>query len=125
MKLVLNPHSFDVMVMENLFGDIVSDLTAGLVGGLGLAPALMSATASLFRSGSRLGPRHRWQGYRESHGHHSQRRADVALLGEKDAADRIENAIRTVFTQGTTKTGDLGGTATTDEFVDAVLKAMN
>ena len=49
----------------------------------------------------------------------------LRYLGEKEAADRIENAIRTVFTQGTSRTGDLGGTATTDEFVTAVLKSMS
>lgn len=125
MKLVINPHAFDVMVMENLFGDIVSDLTAGLVGGLGLAPsANVGEGVAVFEAVHGSAPD--IAGKRLANPTALILSAVLMLryLNEKDAADRIENAVRSIFTKGEVRTGDLGGKATTDEFVDAVLDAM-
>ncbi len=125
MKLVLNPHSFDVMVMENLFGDIVSDLTAGLVGGLGLAPsANIGDGIAVFEAVHGSAPDIAGKGIANPTALILSAVLMLRYLGEKNAADRVENAIRSVFTQGSARTGDLGGTATTDEFVVAVLKSM-
>jgi isocitrate dehydrogenase (NAD+) len=125
MKLVLNPNVFDVMVMENLFGDIVSDLTAGLVGGLGLAPsANVGQGVAVFEAVHGSAPD--IAGKRLANPTALILSAVLMLryLNEKEAADRIENAVHAVFTKGEVRTGDLGGKATTDEFVDAVLATM-
>ncbi len=67
MQLVMKPEQFDVIVTTNLFGDIISDLCAGLVGGLGMAPgANIGTEAGYFRSSARLGAGHRRQGHRQS-----------------------------------------------------------
>ena len=126
MKLVLNPHSFDVMVMENLFGDIVSDLTAGLVGGLGLTPsANIGHGVAVFEAVHGSAPDIAGKGLANPTAVILSAVLMLRYLGEKEAADRIENAVRTVFTRGEVRTGDLGGQATTREFVDAVLAAMD
>jgi isocitrate dehydrogenase (NAD+) len=126
MKLVLNPQSFDVMVMENLFGDIVSDLTAGLVGGLGLAPsANVGDGVAVFEAVHGSAPDIAGKGIANPTAIILSAVLMLRYLGEKHAADRIETAIRSVFTNGTVRTGDLGGTATTNQFVDAVLALMS
>jgi isocitrate dehydrogenase (NAD+) len=125
MKLVINPHSFDVMVMENLFGDIVSDLTAGLVGGLGLAPsANVGQGVAVFEAVHGSAPDIAGKSLANPTALILSAVLMLRYLNEKEAADRIENAIRAVFTKGEVRTGDLGGTATTDEFVGAILAAM-
>jgi isocitrate dehydrogenase (NAD+) len=125
MKLVLNPNSFDVMVMENLFGDIVSDLTAGLVGGLGLAPsANIGQGVAVFEAVHGSAPDIAGKGIANPTALILSAVLMLRYLNEKQAADRIENAVRTVFTQGKVRTGDLGGAATTKQFVEAVLAVM-
>src|SRR3954469_17668674 len=125
MKLVINPHAFDVMVMENLFGDIVSDLTAGLIGGLGLAPsANVGERVAVFEAVHGSAPDIAGKGTANPTAIILSAVLMLRYLGEKSAADRVENAIRSVFYLGTARTRDLGGTATTAQFVDAVLAAM-
>lgn len=125
MKLVINPHAFDVMVMENLFGDIVSDLTAGLVGGLGLAPsANVGQGVAVFEAVHGSAPDIAGKGIANPTALILSAVLMLRYLNEKQAADQIENAVRAVFTQGKVRTGDLGGKATTKQFVDAVLAAM-
>ena len=114
MKLVINPHSFDVMVMENLFGDIVSDLTAGLVGGLGLAPsANIGDGVAVFEAVHGSAPDIAGKGLANPTALILSAVLMLRYLSEKAAADRIENAVRAVFTRGEVRTGDLGGKATT------------
>ena len=126
MKLVLNPHAFDVMVMENLFGDIVSDLTAGLVGGLGLAPsANVGDGIAVFEAVHGSAPDIAGRGIANPTAVILSAVLMLRYLGEKDAADRVENAVRSVFTLGKVRTSDLGGKATTAEFTDAVLASMS
>jgi isocitrate dehydrogenase (NAD+) len=125
MKLVINPHAFDIMVMENLFGDIVSDLTAGLVGGLGLAPsANVGDEAAVFEAVHGSAPDIAGKGIANPTALILSAVLMLRYLRERAAADCVENAVRTVFACGDVRTGDLGGTATTKQFVDAILAAM-
>jgi isocitrate dehydrogenase (NAD+) len=125
MKLVLNPHAFDVMVMENLFGDIVSDLTAGLVGGLGLAPsANVGDRVAVFEAVHGSAPDIAGRGIANPTAVILSAVLMLRYLGEKAAADRIEAAVHAVFSEGRARTGDLGGKATTNQFVDALIAAM-
>src|SRR3954470_15119627 len=125
MKLVINPHAFDVMVMENLFGDIVSALTAGLIGGLGLAPsANVGEGVAVFEAVHGSAPDIAGKGIANPTAIILSSVLMLRYLGEQPAADRVENAVRDVYSLGAARTGDLGGTATTAEFVDALLAAM-
>jgi isocitrate dehydrogenase (NAD+) len=125
MKLVINPHAFDVMVMENLFGDIVSDLTAGLIGGLGLAPsANVGQSVAVFEAVHGSAPDIAGKGIANPTAIILSAVLMLRYLGEKSAADRVENAVRSVYRLGTVRTGDLGGTATTAQFVEAILAEM-
>jgi isocitrate dehydrogenase (NAD+) len=125
MKLVLNPHSFDVMVMENLFGDIISDLTAGLIGGLGLTPsANVGKDVAVFEAVHGTAPDIAGKGAANPTAIILSAVLMLRYLNENAAADRIENAVREAFTRGQVRTGDLGGKATTAEFVESILGAM-
>ncbi|GMU80045.1 MAG: hypothetical protein AMXMBFR46_28330 [Acidimicrobiia bacterium] len=126
MRLVMDPTQFDVLVMENLYGDIISDLAAGLIGGLGLTPSgNIGERAAVFEAvhGSA----------RDIAGKGIANPTAVTLagvmmlrhLGELDAADRIERAIGRVLEEGEHCTRDLGGTASTREFADAVIASLN
>ena len=126
MQMVMRPEQFEVMVMENLYGDILSDLASGLIGGLGL-----TASANIGESGIAM--------YEAVHGS----APDIAgrdlanpiavilssvmmltHLGEDDAAQRIEAAVKKVLAEGKTVTGDLGGTAKTSEMTQAIIDAL-
>jgi isocitrate dehydrogenase (NAD+) len=125
MKLVINPQAFDIMVMENLFGDIVSDLTAGLVGGLGLAPsANVGQGVAVFEAVHGSAPDIAGKGLANPTALILSAVLMLRYLNEKEAADRIENAVRGVFAEGKVLTGDLGGKANAQQFVDAVLAKM-
>jgi isocitrate dehydrogenase (NAD+) len=125
MKLVLNPKSLDVMVMENLFGDIISDLTAGLVGGLGLTPsANVGNGVAVFEAVHGTAPDIAGKGKANPTAVILSAVLMLRYLNEKAAADQIENAVRAVFTRGEVRTGDLGGKASTAEFVECILAAM-
>jgi isocitrate dehydrogenase (NAD+) len=122
MKLVINPHSFDIMVMENLFGDIVSDLTAGLVGGLGLTPsANVGKVIAVFEAVHGSAPDIAGKGVANPTAVILSAVLMLRYLNEQKAADQIESAIRKVYAHCKVRTGDLGGTATTSEFTAAVL----
>lgn len=125
MKLVTNPHSFDVMVMENLFGDILSDLTSGLVGGLGVTPsANIGENMAVFEAVHGSAPDIAGKGIANPTAIILSGVLMLRYLGEKDAADRVEQAVRAVLAAGEALTGDLGGKATTRQFTEAVLAAM-
>ncbi len=125
MQLVLDPGQFDVLLMENLFGDLVSDLCAGLVGGLGLVP------------GANIGDR--YAVFEAVHGSApdiagKNRANPVALIrsaalmleyiGEKQAAEAIETAVGEVLSEGGCRTRDIGGTASTTDMTEAVISAL-
>ncbi len=125
MHLVLNPAQFDVLVMPNLYGDIVSDLCAGLVGGLGVVGAANLGTdIAVFEAVHGTAP--------DIAGKHIANPTALLLsavlmlrhLDEDAAADRIMTALRGVLVAGKTRTRDLGGVASTVQFADAICRAI-
>lgn len=125
MKLVVDPHQFDVLVMENLFGDILSDLTSGLVGGLGVTPsANVGDDAAVFEAVHGTAPDIAGKGLANPTALIQSAVLMLRFLGEMDAAERIDRAIRSVMASGEVLTGDLGGKAGTDAYTDAVIAAL-
>ncbi len=125
MQLVMNPQQFDVMVMENLYGDIVSDLCAGLIGGLGLAPgANIGEIGAVFEAVHGSAPDIAGQGVANPTAVLMSAILMLRHLGERDAADRTERAMLDVFADGTTITKDLGGTAKTADFANAIIDKL-
>jgi isocitrate dehydrogenase (NAD+) len=125
LQLVIDPWQFDVLLMENLYGDILSDLAAGLVGGLGVVP------------GANLGDRHAL--FETVHGSAPDIKGKnianptamilaaimmLRHLSEKAAANRISLALERVLMRGEVLTADLGGTASTKKFADAIIREI-
>ncbi|MDH3529538.1 MAG: isocitrate dehydrogenase (NAD(+)) [Acidobacteriota bacterium] len=126
MQLVMRPSQFDVIVMENLYGDIVSDLCAGLIGGLGLAPgANIGEDAATFEAVHGSAPDIAGQGIANPTAIMLSGVMMLKHIGEPDAAKRMEQAIFEVFEEGEARTPDLGGTASTSEFATAVIRKIN
>ena len=121
MQLVQKPELYDVLVLPNLYGDIVSDLAAGLVGGLGVAPgANIGEKAAVFEPVHGSAPK--YAGLNKANPTALILSGALMLrhLGEIDAADAVERATRDVIAAGETVTYDLGGSAGTSEFGEAV-----
>lgn len=125
MQLVINPWQFDVIVTTNLFGDILSDLTAGLVGGLGMAPgANIGEKAAVFEAVHGSAPDIAGKGIANPL---ALLLAAVMMLrhvNRDDLADRIDAGIKKVITNGTVRTKDLGGNATTKDLTAALKQAV-
>jgi len=125
MQLVMRPEQFDVMLLENLYGDIVSDLCAGLVGGLGLVPgANIGELGAVFEAVHGSAPDIAGQNIANPTALLQSGILMLRYLGERDAADRVERAMLKVFRDGRVRTRDIGGTARTNEFARAVVEAM-
>ena len=125
MQLVIKPEQFDVLVLENLYGDIVSDLCAGLIGGLGLAPgANIGEQGAVFEAVHGSAPDIAGQGIANPTAILMSAILMLRHLGEQDAAARIEKATLEVFAEGKSLTRDLGGTARTDEFARAIVEKL-
>ncbi len=125
MKLVIDPHQFDVLVMENLFGDIISDLTSGLIGGLGLAPsANIGEKYAVFEAVHGSAPDIAGKGVANPTALILSAALMLRHLGEETAAERIENAVHRVIGEGKTVTADLGGKASTKEYTRVVIEAL-
>ncbi len=125
MQLVQKPELYDVMVLPNLYGDIVSDLCAGLVGGLGVAPgANIGTEASVFEPVHGSAPK--YAGLNKANPTALLLSGVLMLrhLGEQDAAVRVETALREVIAEGKDTTYDLGGPAGTREFADAIIARL-
>ncbi len=123
MKLVREPESFDVLVSTNLFGDILSDLMAGLTGGLGIAPsANLGERYAIFEPVHGSAPDIAGKGIANPTATLLTAAMMLDHLGETATAQRIERAIDAVLASGPV-TADLGGEATTNEFTDAVIAA--
>jgi len=121
MQLVQKPELYDVLVLPNLYGDIVSDLAAGLVGGLGVAPgANIGERAAVFEPVHGSAPKYAGQNKANPTALILSGALMLRHLGETDAADAVERATREVIAEGQTVTYDLGGTAGTREFGAAV-----
>ena len=125
MQLVMNPNQFDVMVMQNLYGDILSDLCSGLIGGLGLVPSSnIGSDYAMFEAVHGSAP--------DIAGKHLANPTAflwsacmmLEYLGENETAGRIRKAVDEVLAEGKHRTRDLHGTATTEEDVDAVIARL-
>ena len=125
MQLVQKPELYDVLVLPNLYGDIVSDLCAGLVGGLGVAPgANIGVETAVFEAVHGSAPKYAGQNKANPT---ALMLSGVLLLrhiGEQAAAERVEDAIRAVIAEGRTVTYDLGGSAGTSDFADAIVARL-
>jgi isocitrate dehydrogenase (NAD+) len=126
MQLVTRPEQFDVMVMENLYGDIVSDLCAGLIGGLGLTASanIGEGDVAMFEAVHGTAPDIAGQN----------RANPIALIlsavlmlrhmGEQEAADRIERGVMAMLAEGRVRTRDLGGSSSTTDICEAIIEKM-
>jgi isocitrate dehydrogenase (NAD+) len=125
MQLVMRPGTFDVLVMPNLYGDIISDLAAGLVGGLGIVPgANLGDRHAIFEAVHGTAPDIAGKGLANPTALMQSAVLMLAHLGERDASARLETAIHAVYRQGLHLTGDVGGQASTTEFTDAVIAKL-
>jgi len=125
MQLVMNPYQFDVIVTTNLFGDIISDLCAGLIGGLGMAPgANIGDDTALFEAVHGSAPD--IAGKKIANPSALMLAAALLLdhLEQRKASRRIRQAIRQTIADGDRLTGDLGGKASTQEYTDAVIERL-
>ncbi len=126
MQLVMRPEQFDVMVLENLYGDIVSDLCAGLIGGLGLAPgANIGELGAVFEAVHGSAPDIAGQGIANPTAIMMSALLMLRHIGETDAANRMEKALMEVFAEGNIRTKDLGGSASTADFASALIAKLN
>ena len=125
MQLVLDPHQFDVLLMENLYGDIISDLCSGFIGGLGVSPgANIGDRCAVFEAVHGSAPDIAGQNKANPL---ALLQSGIMLLdhiGEQGAAQRINKAITRVLEAGEIRTGDLGGRASTTEFTQAIIAAL-
>jgi isocitrate dehydrogenase (NAD+) len=125
MQLVIDPNRFDVIVTTNLFGDILSDLVSGLVGGLGLAPgANIGREAAIFEAVHGTAPDIAGQGIANPGALVLAACLMLDHVGDRFRADRIRRALEATIRAGSVLTKDLGGTATTREFTDAVISRL-
>jgi isocitrate dehydrogenase (NAD+) len=125
MQLVMNPYQFDMLLMENLYGDIVSDLAAGLVGGLGVVPSgNLGEKAALFEAVHGTAPDIAGKNLANPTALLMSAIMMLRHIGERPAGDRIEAALNKVLSKRERVTRDLGGTASTVEFTDAIIDAL-
>ena len=125
MQLVTRPEQFDVLVTENLYGDIVSDLCAGLVGGLGLAPgANIGIKSAVFEAVHGSAPDIAGKGVANPTALLNSAIMMLRHINDNEKADRIQRAVLAVLAEGKTVTRDLGGSASTAEYRDAVIERL-
>src|SRR5450755_1292741 len=122
MQLVMRPETFDVLLLPNLYGDIISDLAAGLVGGLGIVPgANIGDHHAIFEAVHGTAPDIAGKGLANPTALMQSAVLMLAHLGERGASARLQNAIHQVYAEASHLTGDVGGKASTTEFTDAVI----
>ncbi len=125
LQLVMRPGQFDVLLLENLYGDIVSDLGAGLVGGLGLVPgANLGEQCALFEAVHGTAPDIAGRGVANPTALMRSAALMLRHIGQASVADRIEAALYHVYSEARHLTPDVGGTASTEEFTAAVIEAL-
>jgi len=125
MALVLDPHQFDVLVMENMFGDILSDLMAGLIGGLGFAPAAnIGESHAMFEAVHGSAPDIAGKGVANPTAITLSGCLLLEHIGMDEAAERVRKALFETMTTSDVRTPDVGGSAGTDEFTDAVIRQL-
>ena len=126
MQIVMRPEQFDVVLCENLYGDIVSDLCAGLIGGLGLVPgANIGEKGAVFEAVHGSAPDIAGKGIANPTALLQSAILMLRHINERSTADKIETAMLKVFAEGKVRTRDIGGTATTDEFANEIISEMN
>jgi isocitrate dehydrogenase (NAD+) len=125
MQMVLDPHQFDVLLLTNLYGDIMSDLAAGLVGGLGVVPSgNIGSHAAIFEAVHGTAPDIAGQGVANPTALLLSAVMMLEHLNEVTAARRVEAALQKVYREGKGLTRDVGGKASTAEFTEAVIAAI-
>jgi isocitrate dehydrogenase (NAD+) len=125
MQLVLDPYQFDVIVTENMFGDILSDQVAGLIGGLGFAPgANLGTDAAIFEAVHGSAPDIAGLGIANPSALTLAACLMLDHVGESARADRIRTALAETLREGTVLTSDLGGDASTEQFASAVIERL-
>src|SRR5713226_4513414 len=125
MQMVMNPQQFDVLLLPNLYGDVMSDLAAGLVGGLGVVgSANIGDQAAMFEAVHGTAPDIAGKGLANPTALLMSAILMLHHLGERSAARRIETALERVYRDAKHTTPDVGGQAGTDEFADAVIAAL-
>lgn len=125
MQLVMNPEIFDILLLENLYGDIISDLAAGLVGGLGVVPAAnYGADCAIFEAVHGTAPDIAGKGIANPTALLRSAILMLNYLNHPQIAQRIDKAFRKVLREGAMVTPDLGGKATTDEMSRSIINAF-
>jgi len=125
MQLVINPNQFDMLLLENLYGDIVSDLCAGLIGGLGVAPgANIGEEIAVFEAVHGAAPTIAGRGIANPTALLLTAVLMLKHLKERERALRIQAAFEKVLAEGNVLTRDLGGQATTLDFTEAIIHAL-
>lgn len=126
LELVLDPTRFDVLVMENLFGDVISDLCAGLVGGLGLVPgANLGSRCAVFEAVHGSAPDIAGKGLANPIACLRSAAMMLEHIGQRDASQRIESAVHKTLQQGVGLTRDLGGDGNTETITRAIVGHLN
>jgi isocitrate dehydrogenase (NAD+) len=125
MQLVMRPETFDILLMPNLYGDIASDLAAGLVGGLGIVPgANIGDEHAVFEAVHGSAPDIAGKGLANPTALMLSAVMMLHHMGELDASKRLQTAIEQVYRDGKCLTSDVGGTASTSQFADAVVATL-
>ncbi|HYP09534.1 MAG TPA: isocitrate/isopropylmalate family dehydrogenase [Bryobacteraceae bacterium] len=125
MQIVMRPETFDILLMPNLYGDIVSDLAAGLVGGLGIVPgANMGDDHAVFEAVHGSAPDIAGKGIANPTALMLSAVMMLRHLGEIEASTRLQSAVEAVYLEGKCTTSDVGGTGSTSQFTDAVCAAL-
>jgi isocitrate dehydrogenase (NAD+) len=125
MQMVMDPQQFDMLLLPNLYGDVMSDLAAGLVGGLGVVPsANIGDECAMFEAVHGTAPDIAGKGFANPTALLMSSSLMLYHLGERTAAERIQNALEKVYREAKHTTRDIGGKAGTEEFADAVIAAL-
>jgi len=126
MQMVMDPQQFDMLLLPNLYGDVMSDLAAGLVGGLGVVPsANIGDECAMFEAVHGTAPDIAGKGFANPTALLMSSILMLDHLGERTAAERIQNALEKVYRDAKHTTRDVGGKAGTEELADAVIAALN
>jgi len=126
MQIVMDPQQFDMLLLPNLYGDVMSDLAAGLVGGLGVVPsANIGDDCAMFEAVHGTAPDIAGKGFANPTALLMSSILMLDHLGERTAAERIQKALEKVYREAKHTTRDVGGKAGTEEFADAVIAALN
>ncbi len=125
MQIVMRPESFDLLVLPNLYGDIISDLAAGLVGGLGIVPgANLGTEHAVFEAVHGTAPDIVGKGIANPTALMQSAVLMLAHLGEREASQRLQAGIEAVYAEGKSLTPDVGGSVSTSQFTDAVIARL-